>query len=39
MKKGIIHQTTCINTFEQNGVSERKNRHILEVTRALFYFK
>ena len=36
-KKGIIHQTTCINTLEQNGVSERKNRHLLEVTRALLF--
>jgi Integrase core domain/GAG-pre-integrase domain len=35
--KGIIHQTTCINTPEQNGVSERKNRHLLEVTRALLF--
>ena len=28
---GIIHQTTCVNTAEQNGVAERKNRHLLEV--------
>jgi hypothetical protein len=35
--KEIIHQTTCINTSEQNGVSERKNRHLLEVTRALLF--
>ncbi|RVW22117.1 Retrovirus-related Pol polyprotein from transposon TNT 1-94 [Vitis vinifera] len=31
---GIIHQTTCSNTPQQNGVSERKNRHLLEVVRA-----
>ncbi|RVW27584.1 Retrovirus-related Pol polyprotein from transposon TNT 1-94 [Vitis vinifera] len=30
----IIHQTTCSNTPQQNGVSERKNRHLLEVVRA-----
>ncbi|RVX15411.1 Retrovirus-related Pol polyprotein from transposon RE1 [Vitis vinifera] len=27
---GIIHQTTCSNTPQQNGVAERKNRHLLE---------
>ncbi|RVX03816.1 Retrovirus-related Pol polyprotein from transposon RE1 [Vitis vinifera] len=27
---GIIHQTTCSNTTQQNGVVERKNRHLLE---------
>jgi hypothetical protein len=32
-----LHQTTCINTPEQNGISERKNRHILEVTRSLLF--
>lgn len=32
---GLIHQTTCPNTPEQNGVAERKNRIILEITRAL----
>ena len=36
-EKGIIHQTTCINTPEQNGVSERKNRHLLEMTRSLLF--
>ncbi|RVX14259.1 putative mitochondrial protein [Vitis vinifera] len=27
---GIIHQTTCSNTPQQNGVAEQKNRHLLE---------
>ncbi|RVW79412.1 Retrovirus-related Pol polyprotein from transposon TNT 1-94 [Vitis vinifera] len=31
---GIIHQTTCSNTPKQNGVTERKNRHLLKVVRA-----
>ncbi|RVW75978.1 Retrovirus-related Pol polyprotein from transposon RE1 [Vitis vinifera] len=31
---GIIHQTTCSNTPQQNGVAEQKNRHLLEVVRA-----
>ena len=33
--KGLIHQTTCPYTPQQNGVAERKNRFILEITRAL----
>ena len=32
---GILHETTCPQTQQQNGVAERKNRHILETTRAL----
>ena len=31
---GTIHQTTCSDTPQQNGVAERKNRHLLEVVRA-----
>nr|GFC41070.1 putative ribonuclease H-like domain-containing protein [Tanacetum cinerariifolium] len=33
--KGIVHQTTCPHTPEQNGVAERKNRFLLEMTRSL----
>lgn len=33
-EQGIVHQTTCSNTPQQNGVAERKNRHLLEVVRA-----
>ena len=32
---GLIHQTTCPYSPQQNGVAERKNRIILEITRAL----
>jgi transposase InsO family protein len=32
---GILHETICPGTPQQNGVAERKNRHILETTRAL----
>ena len=31
---GILHETTCVDTPQQNGVAERKNRQILEITRA-----
>jgi transposase InsO family protein len=34
---GIEHQTTCVNTPKQNGVAERKNRHLLEVARSLMF--
>lgn len=33
----IVHQTTCPGTLEQNGVAERKNRHLVEITRALMF--
>ena len=29
---GIVHETTCPYTPQQNGVAERKNWHILEIT-------
>ena len=35
IEKGLVHQTSCAYTPEQNGVAERKNRYILEIIRAL----
>ncbi|KAL0536842.1 hypothetical protein IC582_025805 [Cucumis melo] len=36
--KGIVHQTLCAYTPQQNGVAERKNRHLVEVARSLMLF-
>ncbi|KAA0046572.1 Beta-galactosidase [Cucumis melo var. makuwa] len=33
--KGIVHQTSCAYTPQQNGVAERKNCHLVEVARSL----
>lgn len=32
---GIVHQTSCPHTPEQNGVAERKHRHLIETTITL----
>ena len=32
---GTIHQTSCTDTPEQNGVAERKHRHLVETARYL----
>ncbi|CAN1791793.1 Retrovirus-related Pol polyprotein from transposon TNT 1-94, partial [Linum perenne] len=36
-KHGIIQTSSCIDTPQQNGIAERKNRHLLEVARALMF--
>ena len=35
--KGIIHQSSCLNTPQQNGLAERKIGHIMSSARALLF--
>jgi len=35
--KGSIHQTTSIETSEQNGIVKRKHQYLLNVTRTLLF--
>lgn len=33
----ILHQSSYVDTPSQNGVAERKNRHLLEIVRARLF--
>ncbi|RVW71473.1 Retrovirus-related Pol polyprotein from transposon TNT 1-94 [Vitis vinifera] len=36
-QEGIVHLSSCVDTPQQNGIAERKNRHLLEVARSLMF--
>ncbi|KAE8697706.1 RING/U-box superfamily protein [Hibiscus syriacus] len=35
VKEGIVYRLTCLHTFEQNSVVERKRRHVVELALVL----
>jgi IS30 family transposase len=37
-EKGISHQSSCRDTPQQNGIAKRKNKHLLEVARAIMFY-
>ena len=37
LENGIVHHSSCANTPQQNGIAKRKNKHLLEVARALLF--
>ena len=37
LREGIVHQSSYIDTPQQNGISKRKIKHLLEVARAVMF--
>lgn len=37
LSKGIVHQRSCAYTPQQNGITERKHKHLLEVARSIMF--
>ena len=37
LSQGIVHQSSCIDTPQQNGVVKEKKKHFAKVTRPLMF--
>ena len=37
-EKGILHQSACFDTLEHDEIAECKNKHLLEVARAMMFY-
>ena len=37
LQNGILHESSCVDTPAQNGVVERKNRHLVEVAKSILF--
>jgi len=37
-ENGVVHEPTCLDTPQQNGNAERKNRHLLKVIQHGHFF-
>ncbi|KAJ9674605.1 hypothetical protein PVL29_023880 [Vitis rotundifolia] len=35
--QGILHDSSCVNTPQQNGIADRKNGHLLNTARVLLF--
>jgi len=37
LPQNVVHEFTCVDTLQQNGIAERKNRHLFVVKQALLF--
>ena len=37
LENGIIQQSSCFDTPQQNGIAKRKNHYLMEVARAIMF--
>jgi len=36
-REGVIHESSCVKTPQQNGIAERENGHLLDQTQAVLF--